>query len=153
MPYICQQAHTVQLMTVLPCWWQQESDCVCQRRLVHPSCGQLLMLSCVEQDGSLTRCSSTTVASSWCDQAWRLMLGCSWWCHRSRHCLPMRPGKWAATELQLPSPILATSLHGAHFKFLYAPRLMPASRQVVAELDIRLLYDGHARLNRIKALQ
>ena len=59
-------------------------------------------------------------------------MGCSWWCHRSRHCLPMRPGKWAATELQLPSPILATSLHETRPKLLCAPRLMPAARQMVA---------------------
>ena len=51
--------------------------------------------------------------SSSSSQASLLMSGRSWLCHRSRHCLPMRPGKCLAMTLQLPSPCSRTSLREA----------------------------------------
>ena len=47
-------------------------------------------------------------------QASRLMLGRSWLCHRSLHCLPMRPANCQAIWLQLPSPQVPTSLREQH---------------------------------------
>mmetsp|Transcript_11694 Transcript_11694/g.17968 ORF Transcript_11694/g.17968 Transcript_11694/m.17968 type:complete len:361 (-) Transcript_11694:33-1115(-) len=53
--------------------------------------------------------SKTTLSSS-AVQSPFLMLGSRWLCHRSRHCLPIRPGNRAAMEdhLTLPAPYLFT---------------------------------------------
>ena len=40
----------------------------------------------------------------------RLMSGLSWLCQRSRHCLPIRPGKYLAITLQFPWPCSPTNL-------------------------------------------
>ena len=55
-------------------------------------------------------CASMRIASSSSLQASRFMSGRSWLCQRSRHCLPIRPGKDRAMVLHCPSPSSLTSL-------------------------------------------
>ena len=54
------------------------------------------------------RCSFMMMPSSFAVHGPFLMPGLSWLCHRSRHCLPLRPLSFAATVAQLPGPCLRT---------------------------------------------
>ena len=49
------------------------------------------------------------MSSSSCVHASFLMSGLRWLCHRSLHCLPIRPGRLAAMVLHFFGPYLSTS--------------------------------------------
>jgi len=55
-------------------------------------------------------CASTRSFSSCSLHAPRLMSGLKWLFHRSRHCLPVRPGKQPATALHFLFPCVFTRL-------------------------------------------
>ena len=55
-------------------------------------------------------CFSSKIWSSSGDHSLLLISGLRWLCHRSRHCLPMRPGSCAAINDQRLAPCLPTSV-------------------------------------------
>ncbi len=56
-----------------------------------------------------TRCRRTMFISSSSVHFFLLMFGSKWLCQRSRHCLPMRPGRLFDTLVQLRGPFSVTS--------------------------------------------
>ena len=67
-------------------------------------------------------CASIRMRSSSSVQLSRLMLGSSWLCQRSRHCFPLRPGRFEAIAAQRVGPYRPTRrITVSSSSFVHAP--------------------------------